>query len=66
MKITAKNSVAADVHSALAWLKRRSSQATRAGMARFAIPSDKALGKDALRELTSPSVRKRLEAGRPI
>ena len=63
MKITVKNSVAADVHSALAWLKRRSSQATRAGMARFAIPSDKALGKDALRELRSPSVQ--AARGRP-
>jgi 3-methyladenine DNA glycosylase AlkD len=34
----------ADVESALAWLKRHSSKATRDGMARYAIPSDKALG----------------------
>ena len=36
--------VDADLESALAWLKRRSSKATRAGMARYAIPSDHALG----------------------
>jgi 3-methyladenine DNA glycosylase AlkD len=32
------------VHSALGWLKRHSSRAARDGMARFAIPADKALG----------------------
>lgn len=32
------------VQSALAWLKNRSSKATRDGMARFAIPSDNAYG----------------------
>jgi len=39
-----KKSVQADVRSALAWLKRHSSRATLAGMARYAIPSDNALG----------------------
>jgi 3-methyladenine DNA glycosylase AlkD len=34
----------ADVQSALAWLKRRSTRAALAGMARYAIPSDNALG----------------------
>ena len=37
-------SIAAEVESALAWLKRRSSKATRDGMARYAIPSDHAYG----------------------
>jgi 3-methyladenine DNA glycosylase AlkD len=40
----AKKKVAADVRAALAWLKSRSSKATLAGMARYGIPSDKALG----------------------
>ena len=39
-----KKSVDADVQSALAWLKRHSTRATLEGMARYAIPSDKALG----------------------
>jgi 3-methyladenine DNA glycosylase AlkD len=33
-----------DVQSALAWLKKHSSKATRDGMARYAIPSDHAYG----------------------
>ena len=33
-----------EVESALAWLKKHSSKANRDGMARFAIPSDHALG----------------------
>jgi 3-methyladenine DNA glycosylase AlkD len=41
---TATRSVKTDLESALAWLKRRSSKATRAGMARYAIPSEHALG----------------------
>ena len=36
--------VDAEVASALAWLKRHSSKTTRDGMARYAIPSDHALG----------------------
>lgn len=32
------------VESALAWLKSRSTKATRDGMARYAIPSDHAYG----------------------
>jgi 3-methyladenine DNA glycosylase AlkD len=32
------------VRSALEWLKRHSSKATRDGMARYAVPADKALG----------------------
>ena len=39
-----KKSVDADVQSALAWLKRHSTRATLEGMARYAIPSDNALG----------------------
>jgi len=39
-----KKSVDADVKSALAWLKRHSTRTTLEGMARYAIPSDKALG----------------------
>jgi len=35
---------ASEVKAALAWLKGHSSKATRAGMARYAIPSDHALG----------------------
>jgi len=35
---------ALDVQSALAWLKRHSTKATLDGMARYAIPSDHALG----------------------
>jgi 3-methyladenine DNA glycosylase AlkD len=34
----------ADVRAALEWLKRHSSKATRDGMARYAIPSEQALG----------------------
>lgn len=37
-------SLDAEVRSALAWLKAHSSRATRDGMARFAIPSDRAFG----------------------
>jgi 3-methyladenine DNA glycosylase AlkD len=37
-------SIDADVESALGWLRRHSSTATLNGMARYAIPSDKALG----------------------
>jgi 3-methyladenine DNA glycosylase AlkD len=47
MKTTAaetRGTVDTEVESALAWLKRHSSKATRDGMARYAIPSDKALG----------------------
>ncbi len=33
-----------DIASAMTWLKRHSSKATRDGMARYAIPSDHALG----------------------
>ncbi|HEV8212170.1 MAG TPA: DNA alkylation repair protein [Vicinamibacterales bacterium] len=44
MKAPAKKSVEADLQSALAWLKRHSTRATLEGMARYAIPSDKALG----------------------
>jgi 3-methyladenine DNA glycosylase AlkD len=33
-----------DVRSVLAWLKKRSSKATRDGMARYGVPSDNALG----------------------
>ena len=33
-----------DVASVLAWLKKHSSKATRAGMARYGVPSDNALG----------------------
>ena len=36
--------LAARVDNALAWLKRHASKATRDGMARYAIPSDKAFG----------------------
>ena len=39
-----KGSLDDGVQSALAWLKRHSSKATRDSMARYAIPSDKALG----------------------
>jgi len=44
VKSPAKKSLDADVQSALAWLKRHSTRATLEGMARYAIPSDKALG----------------------
>jgi 3-methyladenine DNA glycosylase AlkD len=37
-------SLDARVHEALAWLERRATRATRDGLARYAIPSDKALG----------------------
>ena len=40
----AKPSLADEVHAALAWLERHSSKRTREGMARYAIPSDKAFG----------------------
>ena len=39
-----KKSVGADVQSVLEWLKRHSTRATLEGMARYAIPSDNALG----------------------
>lgn len=39
-----KTSVEGEVEAALAWLKRRSSKATLAMMARFAIPTDRAYG----------------------
>lgn len=35
---------APDPETAVAWLKERASEATRSGMARFAIPSDRAFG----------------------
>ena len=41
---TSKQTLAEQVEFALAWLKRHSSKATRDGMARYAIPSDHALG----------------------
>jgi len=41
---TAKLSIEEQVQSALGWLKDHSSRATREGMARYAIPSDKAFG----------------------
>jgi len=41
---TANESLDARVKSALAWLKRHATKATRDGMARFAIPSDNAYG----------------------
>jgi 3-methyladenine DNA glycosylase AlkD len=40
----AKASLDEQVQSALAWLKRHSSRATREGMARYSIPSDNAYG----------------------
>jgi 3-methyladenine DNA glycosylase AlkD len=40
----AKASLDEQVQSALAWLKRHSSRATREGMARYSIPSDHAYG----------------------
>jgi 3-methyladenine DNA glycosylase AlkD len=36
--------VSADVQSALDWLKRHASRATRDGLARYAIPADRAFG----------------------
>jgi len=39
-----EHAIDATVQSALDWLKAHSHETTRAGMARFAIPSDKALG----------------------
>jgi len=39
-----KPSLAGEVQSALQWLKSHSTKATRDGMARYAIPSDKAFG----------------------
>ena len=39
-----ESSLEDQVQSALAWLKRHSTKATRDGMARYAIPSDKAFG----------------------
>src|SRR5215204_3556958 len=41
---TANESLDARVKSALAWLKRHATKATRDGMARYAIPSDHAYG----------------------
>lgn len=38
------NSLDEELQSALLWLKRHSSKQTRTGMARFALPSDNALG----------------------
>ena len=43
-KKMSKDSFDHEVKSALAWLKRHSSKATRDGMARYAIPSDNAFG----------------------
>jgi 3-methyladenine DNA glycosylase AlkD len=43
-KKKSKDSLDDGVQSALAWLKRHSSKATRDSMARYAIPSDNALG----------------------
>jgi len=43
-KRKSKGSLDDGVQSALAWLKRHSSKANRDGMARYAIPSDNALG----------------------
>lgn len=43
-KQTSKRTLDDEVESAVAWLKRHSSKATRDGMARYAIPSDNALG----------------------
>lgn len=40
----AQPSLEDDVQSAVTWLKRHSSKKTRDGMARYAIPSDNALG----------------------
>ena len=42
--VTSKQSLAEQVQSALAWLKRHSTKATLDGMARYAIPSDHAYG----------------------
>lgn len=39
-----KSSIDARVRDALAWLKRKGSKAARDGMARYAIPSDRAFG----------------------
>ena len=44
MKAAAKLSLDDQVESALAWLKKHSTRATRDGMARYAIPSDHAYG----------------------
>lgn len=44
MKTAAKLSLDDQVESALAWLKKHSTRATRDGMARYAIPSDHAYG----------------------
>ena len=41
---TIEGSLAERVQSALAWLKRHATKATRDGMARYAIPSDNAYG----------------------
>jgi len=41
---TTKESLENEVQSALKWLKSHSSRATLDGMARYAIPSDKAFG----------------------
>lgn len=41
---TSKQSVAGEVQSALQWLKDHSTESTLNGMARYAIPSDHALG----------------------
>lgn len=44
MKAATKLSLDDQVKAALAWLKKHSTRATRAGMARYAIPSDNAYG----------------------
>ena len=43
-RASSKRSLDADVHAAMKWLKSHSTKATREGMARYAIPSDNALG----------------------
>ena len=43
-KVAATNSLAEQVRGVVAWLERRGSQRVRDGMARFAIPADRAFG----------------------
>ena len=67
------------VAEALDWLEKHSKKSIREGMARYAIPGDKALakklasseepaprwiGKDAFRELATAAVRKRMRVAR--
>lgn len=68
-----QEALADEVRSALAWLESHSTKRTLEGMARYAIPSDNAaspqpaarwVGKDEFRELTGPSVTRRLTARR--